>query len=182
MGAGGGGFFEAEFEAHHEVDPGGGVLFEGVEDRCGGCAVDRVLLEDFVDLFFFIMGALDYFALFALTLGDVVLGVSSGGEVSAETHGDGAGGDLGEAGEDDNVRGGDSSGETGGESERDGESVGESDDYVADGGGGLEVAFDVRVWISLGGLVGCDVPGDLMHGGSLVQIVDLVGLRRAWRS
>ena len=182
MGAGGGGFFKTEFEAHHEVDPGGGVLFEGVEDGCGGGAVDGIVLEDFVDLFFFIVGALDDFALFALTLGDVVLGVSAGSEVSAEAHGDGTGGDLGEAGEDDDARGGDSSGETGGESKGDGESVGEADDYVADGGSGLEVAFDVRVSISWWGLVGCNVPGDLMHGGSLVQIVDLVGLGRVRKS
>ncbi len=35
VGAVGGGFFEAEFEAHHEVDPGGGVLFERCEDGIG---------------------------------------------------------------------------------------------------------------------------------------------------
>ncbi len=64
VGAVGGGFFEAEFEAHHEVDPGGGVLFQRLEDgRCAG-AVDGVVLEDLVDLFFFVVGALDDFALF----------------------------------------------------------------------------------------------------------------------
>ena len=99
-------------------------MFEGVEDGCGGGAVDGIVLEDFVDLFFFIVGALDDFALFALTLGDVVLGVSAGSEVSAEAHGDGAGGDLGEAGEDDDVSGGDGSGEACGEGEGDGEAVG----------------------------------------------------------
>ena len=107
VGAVGGGLFEAELEAHHEVDPGGGVLFECGEDGSGGGAVDGVLLEDFVDLFFFVVGALDDFALFAKALGVVVLGVATGGEVSAEAHGDGAGGDFGEAGEDDDVRGGD---------------------------------------------------------------------------
>ena len=157
--AAGGGFFEAEFEAHHEIDPGGGILFEGVENGGGAGAVDLILLEDGVDLFLFVVGAVDDFALFALALGDVVLGVSAGGEVAAEAHGDGAGGDLGEAGEDDDVRGGDGSGETSGEGKGDGEAVGETDDDVAHGFGGLEVAFYVRgMW---GG-------GNLMHGGSVV--------------
>ena len=98
------------------------------------------------------MGAFDDLALFAVSFGDVVLGVSAGGEVAAEAHGDGAGGDLGQAGEDDDVGGGDGSGEAGGEGEGDGETVGEADDDVADGLGGLEVAFDVgivgvRCWV-----------------------------------
>ena len=71
------------------------------------------------------------------------------------------------------MRGGDGSGEAGGEGEGDGEAVGEADDDVADGGGGLEVAFYVRGWVSLRGWGG-DVVGDLMHGGSVVQTVDLV--------
>ncbi len=163
VGAVGGRLFEAEFEAHHEVDPGGGVLLEGGEDGGGGGAVDGVLLEDLVDLFLFVVGAFDDFTLFAVAFGDVVLGVSAGGEVAAETHGDGAGGDLGEAGEDDDVGGGDGSGEAGGEGEGDGETVGEADDDVADGCGGLEVTF--YVW-SLSAL---RCLGDLVHGGSVVR-------------
>ena len=81
-----------------------GLRLRAFEDGGGGGAVDGVLLEDLVDLFFFVVGALDDFALFAEELGGVVLGVAAGGEVSAEAHGDGAGGDLGEAGEDDDVR------------------------------------------------------------------------------
>ena len=122
-----------------------------------------ILLEDLVDLFFFVVGAVEDLALFALALGDVVLGVSAGGEVAAEAHGDGAGGDLGEAGEDDDVGGGDGSGEAGGEGEGDGEPVGEADDDVADGFGGLEVTFDVGAW------VWGEVGGDLVHCGSVVQ-------------
>ena len=120
-----------------------GLRLSACEDGGGAGAVDRVLLEDLVDLFFFVLGALDDLALFAVALGDVVLGVSAGGEVAAEAHGDGAGGDLGESGEDDDVGGGDGSGEAGGEREGDGEAVGEADDDVAHGGGGLEVAFYV---------------------------------------
>jgi len=52
-----GGLFEAELEAHHEIDPGGGVLFQRVEDwRCAG-PVDGVVFEYLVDLFFFVVGA-----------------------------------------------------------------------------------------------------------------------------
>ena len=171
VGAVGGGFFEAEFEAHHEVDPGGGVALERGEDGGGALAVDGVLLEDLVDLFFFVVGAFDDLALFALTLGDVVLGVSASGEVAAEAHGDGAGGDFGESGEDDDAGGGDGSGESGGESEGDGEAVGEADDDVANGFGGLEVAFGVRVVA-----VGCERRwGGFGHGGSVVQ-----RRRRCW--
>ncbi len=69
----------------------------------GACAVDGVLLEDLVDLFLFVVGAFDDLALFALSFGDVVLGVAAGSEIAAEAHGDGTGGDLGKAGEDDDV-------------------------------------------------------------------------------
>jgi hypothetical protein len=162
MGAIGCGFFEAEFEAHHEVDPGGGVLFKGVEDGGGAGAVYGVLLEDLVDLFFFVAGALNDLALFALTFGDVVLGVAAGGKVATEAHSDGAGGDFGEAGEDDDVGGGDGSGEAGGEGEGDGEAVGEADDDVAYGFGGFEVSFDV-------GVVGVRGASYIMHGGSVSQ-------------
>ncbi len=166
MGAVGGGLFEAQLEAHHEVDPGGGVLLEGCEDGRGAGAIDAVLLEDLVDLFLFVMGALDDLALFSVTLRDVVLGLSAGGKVATETHRDGAGGDLGEAGEDDDAGGGDGSGEAGGEGEGDGEAVGEADDDVADGGGGLEVAFYVRDVRSMWGA------GDFMHGSSLNAMGD----------
>src|SRR6185437_10856788 len=57
--------FESELEAHHEVDPGGRILFEGGQNGCGTGSVDGVLLEDLVDLFFFVLGALDNLALFA---------------------------------------------------------------------------------------------------------------------
>ena len=56
---------------------------------------------------------------------------AAGGEVSAQTHGDGAGGDLGEAGDYDQVRAGDSA-EAGSEREGDGQAIGEADYDVAD--------------------------------------------------
>ncbi len=121
------------------------------------------MFEDFVDLFLFVVGALDDLALFAVAFGDVVLGVSAGGKVTAEAHGDGACGDLGEAGEDYDVGGGDCSGETCGESERNGETVREADDDIADGSGGLEVAF--QVW----SLRGLGYVGGFVHGGSVVR-------------
>jgi hypothetical protein len=89
-----------------------------------------------------------------------VLGVSAGGEVAAEAHGDGAGGDLGEAGDYDQVRAGDSA-EAGSEREGDGQAIGEADYDVADGFGGLEVMLVVGVVVGM--------RGDLMHGRSLPQ-------------
>lgn len=132
-GAIGGWLFEAEFESHHEVDPGGGVLLECGEDGRSAGAIDGVLLENHVDFFFFVVGSLDDLTLFSLALGDVVLDVSTSGEVSAKTHGDGAGGDFSQAREDHDVRGGNSTRETGGESEGDGKAVREADYDVADG-------------------------------------------------
>ena len=145
MGLVGRGFFEAEFEAHHEVDPGGRIGFEGGEDGLCAQAGNVVLLKDLVDLFFLVPGAIDDLALFAEALGAVVLGVSAGGEISAQAHGDGAGGDLGETGQDDEARGGDGSGESGREGEGDGEPVGQADDDVADGLAGLEVLLLMRM-------------------------------------
>ena len=139
------GLFKAELKAHHEVDPGGRVLFERIENGCGAGAVDRVLFEDLVDLFFFVAGALDDLALFALSFGHVVFGIAARGEIAAEAHGDRARSDLCKAGEDNDVRRGDGSGEAGGKSEGDSESIGEADDDVANGFSGLEVSFDVRL-------------------------------------
>jgi hypothetical protein len=169
MGSVGGGFFEAELEAHHEIDPCGGVLFQRVQDRGGAGAVDGILLEYLVDLLLFVVGAFDDLALFAEALGDVVLGVATGREIAAETHGDGASGDFGEAGEDYDVGRGDRSGETGGEGEGDSEAVGEADDDVADSLSGLEVALYVGV-VGVGRGLGRSLTvGDLVHGGSVVQ-------------
>ncbi len=80
-----------------------GFCLRAARTGVGAGAGDVVLLEDLVDLFCFVVGAVDDLALLAEELGGVVLGVAAGGEVSAEAHGDGAGGDLGEAGEDDEV-------------------------------------------------------------------------------
>ena len=154
------GCFEAEFEAHHEVDPGGGVLFESGEYGSSGDAVDGVLLKDVVDFFFFVVRAINDLSFFALTFRDVVLGIATGGEIAAEAHGDGAGGDLGEAGYDDDASGG-YSGEAGGEGEGNGEAVRESDDDVADSLAGLEVTFDVGIRVLM---------RKVMHGGSVLQL------------
>lgn len=66
-------------------------------------------------------------------------------KVPSETHGDGAGGDFGYAGGEDDGGGGIGAGETGGEGEGDGESVGDADDDVADDIAGGEVLLRVAV-------------------------------------
>ena len=161
-----GGLLEAELEPHHEVDPGSGVLLEGCEHGLCADTADGVLLEDLVDLFFFVAGAFDDLALFALTFGDVVFGITASGEIATEAHRDRACSDLCKTGEDDDVRRGDGTGETSSEGEGNGESVGEPDDDIANELRGFEVAFDV-------GAVGVGRVGYLMHSGSVVQ-----GLRR----
>jgi hypothetical protein len=74
-----------------------------------------------------------------------VFDVSAGGEVAAETHGDGAGGDFGKTGEDDHTGRYVCAGETGGESEGNGETVRHADDDVAYEVGGAEVFFLVMI-------------------------------------
>ncbi len=147
------GFFQAKFEAHHEIHPGGRVAFEGIEDGSAFVAGDAVVGKDFVDFFFFVLGAFDDFAFFAEALRVVVVGIAAGGEVSAKTHGDGAGGDLGETGEDDDVGLGDDAGEAGGEGEGDGESVGHADDDVANKLAGAEMLLLVVVRVGVGMIV-----------------------------
>jgi hypothetical protein len=159
VGAVGGRLFEAKLEAHHEVDPRGVVLLECGEDGSGTGAVYGVLLEDGVDLLFFVAGAFDDLALFSLTLGDVVLRVAAGSEVAAETHGNRAGSDLSQAGQHHDAGGRYGSGEAGSEGEGNGEAVREADDDVADGGGGFEVALYVGAVMRV---------GDFVHGGSVV--------------
>ena len=90
-----------------------------------------------------------------------MLGVAAGGEVSAETHGDGAGGDFGQAGEDDEVGLADGAGESGGEGEGDGEAVGDADDDVADEIRGAKVLLVMGVVVRV--VVGVFVVGMRSH-------------------
>lgn len=66
-------------------------------------------------------------------------------KVPSKTHGDGAGGDFGYAGGEDDGGGGIGAGEAGGEGEGDGESVGDADDDVTDDIAGGEVLLRVAV-------------------------------------
>jgi len=109
-----GGLFEAQFEPHHEVDPGVGILFERMQHGGGAGAVDGVLFEDLVDLFLFVVCALDDLALFPNLFRRIVFRVTLSGEITAEAHGDRTSSYLRETGENDDVRGRDSSGESGG--------------------------------------------------------------------
>jgi len=80
------GLFEAQLEAHHEVDPRSGVLLECREYRFCADATDRVLFEDLVDLFFLVAGSLDDLTLFATALGDVVFCIATSGKIATEAH------------------------------------------------------------------------------------------------
>ena len=79
----------------------------------------------------------------ALFLGRVVLGVALGGEVAPQAHRDRAGGDLGQAGGDDDPGLVYRAGEPGRQRERDGQAVRHPDHDVADELAGGEVALDV---------------------------------------
>ena len=106
-------------------------------------AVDGVLLEDLVDLFFFVVRAFDDLALFALAFGDVVFGIAAGRKITTEPHRDRTCSDLGKARKNNDAGRGYSSRETGCKSKGNSKSVREPDDDIAHGLGGLEVSFSV---------------------------------------
>ena len=104
-------------------------------------ALDPVGVEDLIDLLLLILAAFYHFAFFPQALAAVVLGIAARGEIAAQSHGDGAGGDLRQPGEHDDVQGLDRAGEAGGQREGHGEAVGHADDDVADDVPGLEVGL-----------------------------------------
>ena len=76
-----------------------GLRCSAARTGAASLALDAVGVEDLVDLLLFVPAALDDFALFAQALAAVVLGVAARGEIAAQPHGDGAGGDLRQPGE-----------------------------------------------------------------------------------
>src|SRR5579872_1576784 len=132
-------FFEAQLEAHHEIDPAFLVGADGVDDRLHVFVGETVAAKDFRDFLLLLVGDFNGLLDFAAALGGVMLGVGLGGEVAAESHGDGAGDDFGESRGDDDARGRDCSGESGGEREGDSQAVGHADDDVANRGRGSKV-------------------------------------------
>ena len=92
---------------------------------------------------FFVRDFLDL-ALLAQALAGIVLGVALGGQVPAQSHGDGAGRDLGQSGDDHQAAVVDGAGNSGGQREGHSQPVGHSNDHVADNFAGREVTFNVR--------------------------------------
>ena len=70
-----------------------------------------------------------------------MVAVGAGGQVSAQTHSDGPGGDLGQSGNHDDAGVRDRAGKSGGQRERHRQAVGHADHHVAHGIGSLEVLF-----------------------------------------
>src|SRR6185437_5793943 len=133
--------FEAQLEAHHEIDPALLVGADGVDDGAHVFVGEAVAAKHFGDFLLLLVGNFDGLFDFAAALGGVMLGVGLGGEIAAESHGDGAGDDFGESRGDDDARGRNCAGESGSESERNGQAVGHADDDVANRGRGSEVLF-----------------------------------------
>src|SRR6202012_794455 len=97
--------------------------------------------EDLVNLLFLVLWPMDDLHLLTATLRGVVLGVASRGEISTQSHGDGAGRDLGEPGENDKACRRHRTGETGGQRKGNGQAIRKTDDDVANGVGGLKMSL-----------------------------------------
>src|SRR5208337_1031033 len=144
QGALGVGFFQAKLKAHHEVDPLFWLFGERFDDWLGFVAGEAVVGEDLLDFARFFVGNLFDLACLAQALAFVVFGIGAGGEVSAQTHRDGACSDFGQAGDDDDTAVVDCAGDAGSEGEGNSEAVGHADDHIADDVARGEVALNVR--------------------------------------
>ena len=117
---------------------------DGRDHGLDGLFAHAVAAEDVGHFLGFLVGEMFGFIHLAAAFGFVMVAVRSRGEVSSEAHGDGAGGDFRQAGDDHDVSCGESPGEAGGKGEGNGETVGHADNDVANGFRRLEVLFDVR--------------------------------------
>jgi hypothetical protein len=127
-----------------KVDPRFGSPLQRLDDGRTFLVRDAVGGEDIRDLPGLLRRNLPDLVRLASPLGGVVLGVALGGQVTAQTHGDAAGGDLGEPRDDDDGRRIDGAGQSGRESERYRQAIGHPDDDIAHDLAGREVAFNVR--------------------------------------
>ena len=121
-----------------------GFLVRAAMTRRAFFAGQSIVGENLLHLAGFLVGNLFDLAFFAQALACVMLGVAAGGEISAETHGDGAGGDFGHAGDDHEAAVVHGAGNSGSQREGNGQAVGHSDDNVADDFARGEVALNVR--------------------------------------
>src|SRR6266436_311150 len=128
--AGGVGFLEPELEAHHEVAPRLRAPAEGLDDGRALLGGETVRLEQLPDLLGLDLGLLRDLDLLPRALPDVVLEVTLAGQVAPQAHGDGAGGNLGDAGGDDERRRIDGARDSRRQRERHCETVGHADDNV----------------------------------------------------
>src|SRR6185437_4473579 len=84
-------FFEAKFKAHHKIDPGFWIALQSTQYGIAFGAFDPIFLENLVNLFFLVACALDDFPFFTPILAGVMLHVTAGRKISAQSHGDGSG-------------------------------------------------------------------------------------------
>ncbi len=125
-------FLKPELQTHHEVYQGLGLTLERFEHRLAFLPFDPVLLEDLINLFFFIPRALYNFTLLADALTGVVLCIPLSGEEASEPHGNRSGGDLGQPGEHHQMRRADRARESGRKGKGNRQAVGHANHDIAD--------------------------------------------------
>ena len=136
---------EAELEAHHEIDPRFGPPLERGDQGRDLVLRHPVSLEDLLDLGGLDLGDGADLVHLARTLAPVVIGVAARSEVAAEPHRDRAGGDLGDAGGEDEARPRDRAGEPRREREGHRQPVGHPDHDVANERASPKVGLDMRM-------------------------------------
>src|SRR6185369_17441683 len=109
---------EAQLETLHEVDPVAWLPFQGLNDGPRFVFAEAIGLKHLRHLAHFLVRNLLHFTLLTFAFLGVVLGVAFSREITAEAHRDGAGGDFGKTGSDDDAGVIDSAGQSSRERER----------------------------------------------------------------
>src|SRR5271157_2541295 len=134
---------QAKLEAHHEVHPLLRLAGEGLDDGGAFMWCESVVGKDILHLARLLVWDLLHFAHLAQPLAFVVLGIALRGEISAQTHGDGAGGDLSQPRDDNDVAVVHRTGKPGGQREGHSQPVRHSNNDIADNVARREVTFNV---------------------------------------
>ena len=123
--------FQTQFKAHHKIHPGFGLAAECVDDGLAFLQGEPIGLKDVRNLLGFRIWDSFDFSVLAEDFLLVVLGITAGSKKPTKAHGNGTGGDFGEVGNNNHMRGRDGTGKSCSQCKRNGKTVGHANDNVA---------------------------------------------------